>query len=323
VRKAHLDSRLKTQDSRLKSEEQRAKSKDEKALSPKLYAVCSDIANQKLKIENGLCLVFTFLCIFSGCAAVRPGAEVTIPPDTRSILATLKMRYDLVDSMTTWMNVKIESRGEKEEIREYLYYQKPDKLRVDAMGPFNEPRVIALAVEGALRIYFVAENEVIVGDLSDEAIKDIFNVDLRVSDVHSSIFANPFLGGNVSELQVESYGDEHLIRRPSTYAGYREEISILARDVVVNKWRIMDAQGKVVQEIAFSKYREVGGILRPLKAVIYRPADETRLSIEAANPEINMELPEITFDLPIPEGAKVYQLSDLKESQTPSSDSDE
>jgi outer membrane lipoprotein-sorting protein len=288
----------------------------------------SKIGNRKSKI---LCLVFTFLCILSGCAAVRPSTESTTPPDlsssevkdTRSILATLKMRYDLVDSMRTWMNVRIESRGQREEIREYLHYQKPDRLRVDAMGPFNEPRVIALAVEKSFRIYFVAENEVIMGNLSDGVIKDIFNVDLRVSDMHSSIFANPFLDGNVDELQVESYGDEYLIRRSSTHVGYHEEISILARDVVVNKWRIMDAEGKVVQEITFSKYRKVGGILRPLKAVIHRPADETRLSIEATNPEINVELAETTFDLPIPEGAKVYQLSDLKEPPTPGSDSDQ
>jgi len=291
----------------------------------------SKIGNQKSKIKNSLCFVFTFLCILSGCAAVKPGIESTTPPglssnevkDTRSILATLKMRYDLVDSMRTWMNVSIQSRGQKEEIREYLYYQKPDKLRVDAMGPFNEPKVIALAVGGSLRIYFVAENEVIMGDLSDEAIKDIFNIDLRVSDVHSSIFANPFLDGNVRGLQVESYGDEYLIHRASAHVGYREEISILARDVVVNRWRITDAEGKMVQEITFSNYREVGGILRPLKAVVHRPADETRLSIESVNPEVNVKLAETTFNLPIPEGAKVYQLSDLKKSQTPGSDSDQ
>ena len=263
-------------------------------------------------------LLSIFLCILSGCA-MRPGAESIPPPDVHSILATLKMRYDLVDSMRAWMNVGIESQGKKEEIREYFYYEKPDKLRVDAMGPFNEPRVVVLAVEKSFRIYFVAENELIDGDLSDGVIKDVFNVDLRVSDVRSSIFANPFLDGNVNELEIESYGDEYLVRRQSTRPDYREEISILARDIVVNKWRIMDAEGKMIQEITFSKYQKVGGILRPLKAVIHRPADGTRISIESTKPEINVKLAEMTFNLPIPEGAKVYQLSDLKKSQTPGS----
>lgn len=253
--------------------------------------------------------------VLVGCATIKPKPQDTPPPDVRSILSTLKMRYDLVDSMRTWMNVKIESHGQREEIREYLHYQKPDKLRVDAMGPFNAPRVIALAVEKSFRLHFVAENELIVGELSDDVIKDIFDVDLRVSDLHSSIFANPFLDGNVNELEIESYGDEYLIRRVSTIADYREEITVLVRNTAVSRWQVIDSEDRIVQEISFSRYQKVGGIMRPLKAVIYRPVDETRISIESVNPEINVELAEMTFDLPIPENAKIVQLSELRDQQ--------
>lgn len=265
----------------------------------------------------GFCAV-----LLTGCAAIKPGIETTTPQNIDSLLATLKMRYDLVDSISTWMNVQIESRGQSDEVRASLYYEKPDKLRVDARGAFNEPRAVILAVEKSFRIYFVAENELIEGDLSDGVVKDIFDVDLRVSDVRSSIFANPFLDGNVDNLQVESYGDEYVIRRPSTRSGCREEISILARNEAVKSWKVMDEDEKLVQEITFSRYQEVGGILRPLKAAIHRPVDGTHISIESINPEINLELAEVIFDLPVPEGAKIHQLSDLKESQTTSSEAD-
>ena len=48
------------------------------------------------------------------------------------------------------------------------------------------------------------------------------------------------------------------------------------------------------------------------------PADRTRLSIESVNPEINMALAERTFDLPIPESAEVYHISDLRGTEDPS-----
>jgi hypothetical protein len=265
----------------------------------------------------GLCAV-----LLTGCAAMKPGIETTTPQDIDSLLATLKMRYDLVDSMSTWMNVEITSRGQSDEVRASLYYEKPDKLRVDARGAFNEPRAVILAVEKSFQIYFVAENELIQGELSDGVVKDIFDVDLRVSDVRSSIFANPFLDGNVDNLQVESYGDEYVIRRPSTHSGCQEEISILARNEAVKSWKVVDEDEKLVQEITFSRYQEIGGILRPLKAAIHRPADGTHISIESINPEINVELAEVIFDLPVPEGVKIYQLSDLKESQTSGSEAD-
>ncbi len=257
----------------------------------------------------GFCAV-----LLTGCAAIKPGIETTTPQDMDSLLATLKMRYDLVDSISTWMNVQIKSRGQTEEVRASLYYEKPDKLRVDARGAFNEPRAVILAVEKSFRIYFVAENELIQGDLSDGVVKDIFDVDLRVSDVRSSIFANPFLDGNVDELQVESYGDEYVIRRQSTRSGCREEISVLARNEAVKSWKVMDEDDRLVQEITFSRYQEVGGILRPLKAAIHRPAEGTHISIESINPEVNVELAEVIFDLPVPDGAKIYQLSDYEKS---------
>ena len=275
-------------------------------------------------MSKGLFLIrwkILLICAFilSGCAVMKPQVEDIPPPDAGSILATLKMRYDLVDSMRTWMNVKIESDGEEEEIRDYLHYQKPDRLRVDVMGPFNDAKAVVLAVEKSFQIYFVTENELMIGELSDEVIKDIFGVDLRVSDVHSSIFANPFLDENVSDLEVESYGDEWIIRRAATLAGYREEVSILARNVTVTRWRVMDSEGNTAQEITFSRYQEVGGILRPLKATIYRPADGTRISIESVSPEINLELAEKTFDLPVPDSTKIIQLSDLKNHTIPDS----
>lgn len=257
-----------------------------------------------------------------GCAIMKPEPEIIPPPDVHSILATLKMRYDLVDSLVMWANVGIETHGQKEEIREYLRYQKPDKLRVDVMGPFNAPRAVALAVGKSFKLYFIAENEMIVGELSDGVIKDIFDVDLRVSDIRSSIFANPFLDGNTNEIELESYGDEYVIRRASTLAGYREEITILARNTVVSKWEIIDPEGNKVQKVSFSRYQKVGGILRPLKAVIYRPMDGTRISIESINPEINVELAETTFNFPTPENAKVIQLSELRSSQPQDSDTD-
>ena len=92
--------------------------------------------------------------------------------------------------------------------------------------------------------------------------------------------------------------------------------------MTVRKWRIVDADDKLIQEITFSGYKEIGMIWRPLRAVIYRPVDGTRIFIESVNPEINVEMSEMTFSPPIPEGSKVYQLSDLKKNRSPEPDAD-
>jgi hypothetical protein len=254
------------------------------------------------------------VCLF-GCNAIKPKPEFMPVPESKSMLLTLKSRYDLVQTMRTLINLKIEQKGKSDEVRGYMNYANPDKLSVSIMGPFNEPRVIASAVGDQLKLYFIAENELIQGQLTDNVMKDIFDLDIRVSDIKSAIFANPFLDGNTDNLKIESYGDEYVINRLSKQNGYKEEISILARDTTVNKWRIRNSEGKVVQEISFSKYKEIGGVLRPLKAIVSHPVDSATISIESVDPEINAKIDDEIFNLAVPDDAKLYQITDLKKKE--------
>jgi len=265
-------------------------------------------------------ILFFLLIVLSGCATTKP--DINLPlPDAKSALLTLKTRYDLVDTMRTLINFKLEHKGKSEEVRGYLNYAKPDKLSIFVMGPFNEPRVIASVVGDSLRVYFVAENYLVEDQLKDAVMKDLFDVDLRVSDIRSAIFANPFLDGNTNNLKIDSYDDEYVVSRPSEQNGNNEEISMIAKNTTVNKWRVKNDTGKLIQEIDFSKYREVGGILRPLKAVVYRPDDLTRITIESVDPEVNVKLADDIFEFSVPKGTNVYKLSDLKKKDDPSSDS--
>ncbi len=255
-----------------------------------------------------------FLTIFFlGCNAIKQKHEIMTTPDVKSILLDLKSRYDLVQTMRTLINFKIEHKGKSDEVRGYMNYAKPDKLNIYIMGPFNEPRVIVSAVGDLLKIYFVNENELIQGQLTDTVMKDIFDIDIRVSDIKSAIFADPFLDGNIDDLNIENYGDEYVIKRPSELKGFTEEISIQTKDITVNRWRIKDADGKITQDISFSKYRAIGGLIRPLKATVNRPLDRTTISLESVSPEINVKIDDDVFSFSVPENAKIYQIVDLKD----------
>jgi outer membrane lipoprotein-sorting protein len=258
------------------------------------------------KLRSEVYILMAFVLCFVGCA-IKSKPEPMPPPDARSVLLTLKTRYDLVETMRTLVNFKVVSRGKGSEVRGYLNYAKPDKLSVYAMGPFNEPRVIAIAAGESLKIYFVVENELIDDQLKDEVMKDLLDIDLRISDIRSAIFANPLLEGNTKDLKLQTFGDEYVITRPSIREGCTEEISVLAKNTAVSKWRIKDADGKLVQEISFSKYREIGGILRSLKAVVYRPEDDTTITIESVDPELNVKLADDVFELSVPEGVEIYK----------------
>jgi hypothetical protein len=75
----------------------------------------------------------------------------------------------------------------------------------------------------------------------------------------------------------------------------------------VEDWWVRDRDGATVQHTSFGGYREVGGILRPMRATVERPADGVKLSFHATNPEINVEIADASFSHLFPPNIAVKQ----------------
>ena len=276
-----------------------------------------------LWIAHGTCLLL--FTIIVGCSPSTSAVQLT--PAARAeldaILTTLQVRYDLTGSLKiTQMRVTIEEGEQREELRESLWYKKSEKggelLHIQAMGAYNEPRGVAIANqdENQFLLRLLNEQKAYLGPLSDGALREIFGIDLRVSDVLSAIFANPFLDGRTNEFtSVESSGAKFTITRPAVKAGHVEKITLFVRqdEPRVTEWHIHDENGVLQQRAAFSDYREVSGILRPHKVEIERPLEQTRVAVKIAKVELNVEIKDSKFDVApfLTEDVEIIPLSEL------------
>lgn len=252
-----------------------------------------------------LACVFFILIAFTGCGGSAANFQLS-PADAEKlnpILAELQLNYDLTSTLRILqLVVTIEEEGKTEEVRESLWYKKSetdgDLLHIQAMGPLNEPRVVAIAARNQFLLYLVNEEEVIFEPLEDQVLQEIFGVDLRVSDVRSAIFANPFLDGRTDKLALAHSGAKYVVTRPGIVSGQTEQVTIFVRDSEpqVSDWEIRNTTGMTIQRAQFSDYREVGGILRPHKIEIERPLEETRVMLRIVKPEINLNINDSKFD---------------------------
>ena len=249
--------------------------------------------------------VFCLLTVLNGCGGAATSFQLS-PADAEKldpILSDLQLSYDLTSTLRILqLIVTIEEEGKKEEVRESLWYKKSetdgDLLHIQAMGPLNEPRVVAIAARNQFLLYLVNEEEVLFEPLEDQVLQEIFGVDLRVSDVRSAIFANPFLDGRTSELSLAHSGAKYVVRRPGIAAGQVEQITIFVRDAEpqVTDWEVHDSSGTTIQRAKFSDYREVGGIIRPHKIQIERPVEKTQVELKIIKPEINLDISDSKFE---------------------------
>ncbi len=249
--------------------------------------------------------VLLFIFTFSGCSGTTASFQLS-PADAEKldpILAELQLGYDLTSSLRILqLIVTIEEEGKKEEVRESLWYKKSDidgdLLHLQAMGPLNEPRVVAIAARNQFLLYLINEGEVIFEPLEDQVLQEIFGVDLRVSDVRSAIFANPFLDGRLSELSLAHSGAKYVVTRPGPAVGQVERITIFVRadEPQVSNWEVSDKDGNIIQQAKFSDYREVGGVLRPHRIEIERPLEKTRVLLKIVKPDINIDISDSKFE---------------------------
>ncbi len=259
-----------------------------------------------LLIALGACL-FLFAAIV-GCSLSTSTVQLT--PAARAeldaILTNLQVRYDLTGSLNTQMKVRIEEGEQREELRELLWYKKSENggelLHIQAMGGFNEPRGVAIANqdENQFLLRLLNEQRAYIGPLSNGVLREIFGIDLRVSDVLSAIFANPFLDGRIDDfMSVESSGAKFTIKRAAVKEGHVETITLFVREgePSVREWHIHDENGVLQQRAAFSDYREVDGILRPHKVEIERPLEQTRVAVNITKVELNVEISDSKFDV--------------------------
>lgn len=259
-----------------------------------------------LSIAHRTCL-FLFATIV-GCSLSTSTVQLTPAARTEldAILTTLQVRYDLTGSLNTQMKVTIEEGEQREELRELLWYKKSENggelLHIQAMGGFNEPRGVAIANQdkNQFLLRLLNEQRAYIGPLSDGVLQEIFGIDLRVSDVLSAIFANPFLDGRINDfISVEGSGAKFTIKRPGVKEGHVETITLFVREgePSVTEWHIHDENGVLQQRAAFSDYREVDGILRPHRVEIERPLEQTRVAVNITKVELNVEINDSKFDV--------------------------
>ena len=263
----------------------------------------SRIAFHVSRSHNCVVIIVFLISTLVGCGS----KTVKLSPADREllnpILTRLQLNYDLTSTVRILqMVVTIEDKDNKEELRESLWYKRSlkdgDFLHIQALGPLNEPRVIAIAARDHLLLYFANEQEAIFERLEDGVLREVFGMDLRISDVRSAIFANPFLDGRTNELVLASSGAKYVVKRPGVKSGHLEEITVLVRDgePAVSHWKIRDQDENIIQRVEFSDYRDVGGVLRPHRVEIERPKEHTRVVLKIIKAEINVEINDSKFD---------------------------
>ncbi len=260
--------------------------------------------------NSGILILLGFLIIYActfyfGCSTKNANvnwSHVELA-EFEQHLATLQARYDLTETLrSTKMMVTIqEADRNPEELRELLWYKKTadggEQLRINVLGAFNDTKGLAIANREQFLLTLLDEQKTYIGELNDGILREIFGVDLRVSDVLSAIFANPFLNRQNASLKIEKYGQMFRVTCTGVETDHIETILLKVQEDEprVTEWQIKNKNG-ILQRAIFADYRDVDGILRANRVEIIRPPEKTRVVVRMEQVQHHVDIKDSKFD---------------------------
>lgn len=265
-------------------------------------------------------LVFTIF-ILSGCAKppklpdiLQPvGAELATMT-TGQVSQSIVERTEHFQSLSGLGKVQIENWDERYRFTQAFVVEKPERFRLEILGPFDQPAIFFTSDAQMLSLYAKKQNLEYRGVASRENLFKLGGINLSVEDFLLVLSGNPpKLDDVTSEWGVAiQEGRFHYLERISLQKNVVQRIWYDTQYRMVSQVQeYMLTNGEMLLNVRFDDYRgEQSGYPLPAKIDIERPMDKVRVYIEYREMDVNQPIDATLFTFAPPKDAKIVHIDD-------------
>ncbi|GIW41574.1 MAG: hypothetical protein KatS3mg076_2151 [Candidatus Binatia bacterium] len=238
-----------------------------------------------------------------GCArpVVAPLDRGTTP-EVEALEELVRSCRGAVRNLRTEARMSFRSPEGSGSAREILLVERPDRLRVEVVGMFGTPFVLVTS-GGRLAAYVAEERRVYRGVADARTLYPYLFVELPPRDaVDLLLGCPPWREGGHASLFYDPTGGEWRLWRPT--GGGTAQVVLFSRaphrTIGVEEH---DREG-LLWRARFSGHVRVGGVEFPREISLEVPREGSRVEIEFQEPELNVSLDPLVFELRTPSGAE-------------------
>ncbi|MBI2370454.1 MAG: DUF4292 domain-containing protein [Deltaproteobacteria bacterium] len=194
--------------------------------------------------------------------------------------------------------------------REVIVSRRPASLRLEALGPLDQPLLLAATDGASLQIYSAAENLFLTGQASARNLARLFPVELDLAQVVALVRGTVSLIEAVQARARPVRGGEILLVLEGR--ALRQEVWLDGGSLRLLRSRLVDDRGEALYEVAFRDYRPVDGQAFPFRIEVEVPAKLVTVHLQYRELALNAETDHEEFRLVAPPGARVENLDGEK-----------
>lgn len=260
------------------------------------------------------CLLIAVLLCLTACPKNIP------PPDNalgtaEELRAAIDARFDSIET-ARFKEVVIDyfGEGQRVKVRQLVLVAKPSYLRVQTRVPGTEEILSLLVSDGEnFAMHRRDTNQYFAGAATPENIARLLPVDLSARDV-----TRVMLGGAPWD-RFASYGtapDMKWDRKKGKYTytvattdGGTLTMWVRPTDYAVETVREFNADGKVIYRYETDKWKSIENNTLPSWRRFVWPKRDLDFSMDVGETQLNVELPEMLFELPPPAGSEIITIT--------------
>jgi outer membrane lipoprotein-sorting protein len=242
-------------------------------------------------------LVAWMIVLLSGCASVPTVnlAGKAISPEM--VQRSVKLNRERVQSLNGSGTISVETPEMAQSGSFELTLHKPDSILVSIQGPFGIHVGAALLTRTGFVFYNSMQNQLITGSVNAANMRRIFRVNLTFDELLSLFTGGSFFEGDDNSPDSVVVEDNQFVFSYGNSAGGRR-YWIDPATLLIARIQHTDAQGKLVLEERFEKFRDVGDASLPRQIRLTEHVARRVVAVAFSTLAINTSGVPLVLDVP-------------------------
>ncbi len=237
--------------------------------------------------------------------------------DTIQHIASVQSMKAVIDITLTVQSEERDRETLYPDVRGALVIRRPGWIRTNAQSPGGIATVYDMVSDGErFRVHLPWRNRVYEGETALTHVSENRAENIRPQHMLQAIMLEPIEDvGNVV-LDIEMYGQSgyqvlHVIDRgPDGFFRILRKYWFSRSDLQLSRLMILDENTEVATDAWYRDWLEDKGLPYPQHIRVERPQDGYGLEIEILRPGLNEEIPDTSFQLPLPDDVEIEQVGE-------------
>ncbi|MGD0224994.1 MAG: outer membrane lipoprotein-sorting protein [Terriglobia bacterium] len=296
---------------------------------------------EKAKVFSGIVLAALLLAT-PGCL-VRKVTHVHTPGQTipahdaslAELVAKIDAWSDAIHTLTATVDLEPTAGSvysgvikEYHDVKGFVLLQRPSTIRLLGQAPVVRTNIFDMVSNGEeFRLYIPIKGKFIIGKTAFQHPAKNALENLRPQHILQALIVPPIDPNTeyTSRVKVDHRAEGKRFYVVSIVAPTGDRHVILRRtmwfdraDLELARVQFWEPDGTCTEDVLYSKYQDFQGIHYPTHIELSRPEDDYEVTITIEKATFNQSIAPEKFDLQIPEGAELIDLSAAKPEEHPS-----